>query len=141
MFRKKEETKEEIKEETKEGKKEKGESIKDDILFLYKTIDDMTWSVDILRKPDRGKYILRRLRMRQIIEIVVKFLAFTWAMLWSMMSIICFLTTGVSWVSLLTAVPALAFWVILTKSIGSVTVISMEIKELKKELLAREKKG
>ena len=122
----------------KEGKEE---SIKDDILFLYKAVDDMTWSVDVLRKPDRGKYILRRLRMRQITEIVVKFMAFTWAMIWSMMSIICFLTTGVSWMSLLTAVPALAFWVILTKSIGSVTIISMEIKELKKELLAREKKG
>ncbi len=130
MFRKKE--------ERKEGKEE---SIKDDILFLYKAVDDMTWSVDVLRKPDRGKYILRRLRMRQITEIVVKFMAFTWAMIWSMMSIICFLTTGVSWMSLLTAVPALAFWVILTKSIGSVTIISMEIKELKKELLAREKKG
>lgn len=130
MFRKKE--------ERKEGKEE---SIKDDILFLYKAVDDMTWSVDVLRKPDRGKHILRRLRMRQITEIVVKFMAFTWAMIWSMMSIICFLTTGVSWMSLLTAVPALAFWVILTKSIGSVTIISMEIKELKKELLAREKKG
>ena len=130
MFRKKE--------ERKEGKEE---SIKDDILFLYKAVDDMTWSVDVLRKPDRGKYILRRLRMRQITEIVVKFMAFTWAMIWSMMSIICFLTTGVSWMSLLTAVPALAFWVILTKSIGSVTIISMEIKELKKELLAREKTG
>ena len=130
MFRKKE--------ERKEGKEE---SIKDDILFLYKAVDDMTWSVDVLRKPDRGKYILRRLRMRQITEIVVKIMAFTWAMIWSMMSIICFLTTGVSWMSLLTAVPALAFWVILTKSIGSVTIISMEIKELKKELLAREKKG
>ena len=133
MFRKKE--------EITEGKEGKEESIKDDILFLYKAVDDMTWSVDVLRKPDRGKYILRRLRMRQITEIVVKFMAFTWAMIWSMMSIICFLTTGVSWMSLLTAVPALAFWVILTKSIGSVTIISMEIKELKKELLAREKKG
>ena len=133
MFRKKE--------EIKEGKEGKEDSIKDDILFLYKAVDDMTWSVDVLRKPDRGKYILRRLRMRQITEIVVKFMAFTWAMIWSMMSIICFLTTGVSWMSLLTAVPALAFWVILTKSIGSVTIISMEIKELKKELLAREKKG
>ena len=133
MFRKKE--------EIKEGKEGKEESIKDDILFLYKAVDDMTWSVDVLRKPDRGKYILRRLRMRQITEIVVKFMAFTWDMIWTMMSIICFLTTGVSWMSLLTAVPALAFWVILTKSIGSVTIISMEIKELKKELLAREKKG
>ncbi len=130
MFRKKE--------ERKDGKEE---SIKDDILFLYKTVDDMTWSVDLLRKPDRGKYILRRLRMRQITEIVIKFMSFTWAMLWSMMSITSFLMTGVTWVSLLTAVPALAFWVILTKSIGSVTIISMEIKELKKELLARENKG
>lgn len=130
MFRKKE--------ERKDGKEE---SIKDDILFLYKTVDDMTWSVDLLRKPDRGKYILRRLRMRQITEIVIKFMAFIWAMLWSMMSITCFLMTGVTWVSLLTAVPALAFWVILTKSIGSVTIISMEIKELKKELLAKENKG
>lgn len=42
MFRKKE--------ERKEGKEE---SIKDDILFLYKAVDDMTWSVDVLRKPDR----------------------------------------------------------------------------------------
>lgn len=76
---------------------------------------------------------LRQLWIMMITEIVVKFVAYSWAVIWSMTSILCLFTDKYKLIAFLAVFPAVGFWVILARAAGSIGAIGLEIKKLKKK--------
>lgn len=74
---------------------------------------------------------LRQLWIMMITEIVVKIVAYSWAVVWSIMSILCFFTDKYKLIAFMALFPAVAFWVILSRAAGSIGAIGLEIKKRK----------
>lgn len=110
------------------------------MLFLSNAIEDQSWREELTKEDKKADFIIWKLKRMKITEIVVKFMAFTWAFIWTGFSLGFLLFKGNWLMMMLTALPAIGFWVILARSAGSVEAINMEIRELKKEMLVKSKK-
>lgn len=104
------------------------------ILFLSGEFDEEAWKEQVRAENKQAGRLLWRLRRIRITEIIVKILAFIWAVIWSVTSMLCLFSEGHELMMLLTALPAAAFWIVIFRSAGSVGVIGMQIRELKKEM-------
>lgn len=104
------------------------------ILFLSGEFDEEAWKSQIKAEDKKAERMLWKLRRIRITEIIVKILAFMWAVIWSVTSMICLFSKGNGLLMLLTALPAVAFWIVIFRSAGSVGVIGMHIRKLKKEM-------
>lgn len=76
---------------------------------------------------------LRQLRIMMITEIAVKIVAYSWAIIWSLTSILCFFTDKYRFIAFLAVFPAAGFWIILSRAAGSIGTIGLEIRKVKQK--------
>lgn len=110
------------------------------IWFLSSTVDDQSWREELKRDDRRAEYLLKKLRKMIILEIIVKLITITWAFVWTATSLIAWLTRESIWMIIFTTLVATGFWFIVAKSAGSIEVIHVEIKDVKRELRVNGKK-
>lgn len=110
------------------------------IWFLSSTIDDQSWREELIRDDRRAEYLLRKLRKMIIMEIIVKLIIVTWAFVWTAMSLITWITRESIWITIFSTLMTIGFWFIVAKSAGSIEVIHVEIKDVKRELRVNGKK-
>ena len=69
-----------------------------------------------------------------IMEIIVKLIIVTWAFVWTATSLIAWITRESIWITIFSTLMTIGFWFIVAKSAGSIEVIHVEIKDVKREL-------
>ncbi len=97
-------------------------------------LDDYKWKIEaeISKREKKVDFAIWKLKRMKIMEIVVKSVAFMWAILWSIICIRCLLSADYKIFALFTAIPAIGFWVLLARAAGSIGLIDTEIEELRK---------
>lgn len=118
------------------GKKRQIENANIGPQYINDMINEQRIQDEISKKGEEAKKGLWNLRKMKITEIIVKIMSFLWAIIWSITSYICFFSDGHKLLAVCSALLAIGFWVIIMRSAGSVTVLSMEIKAMKKRIKA-----